>query len=155
MSGVRAMRRALMLLLSLAAFRSGAALGAVSADVSPDAARSAPDRNVQSFRQGQPEPGLRRPGVAGGPRSTTSTAIFPAHAALRQRMLGLVHRPDSVAAVSARRAANVRPMIHTGLGTGGSRQGGNRAVPVHGALGGPTITRSAAKVLSGVQRRPL
>jgi hypothetical protein len=133
------MRRALMLLISLAVFGSTAALGAVPADAARDAARSAHDRNVQSARRGQPEPG------------TTSQA----HAALRERMLGLMHRPATVAAVPARRAATVRSAIHTGLGTGGTRPVGYRAVPGHGALGGPTLTRSSAKVRSGVPRRPL
>jgi hypothetical protein len=149
------MRRVLILVISLVAFGLTAAPGAASAEPAHETARSAPDSDVDAVRQGQREPNLRHPRGAGGPQSVTSSATSQAHAALRQRMLGLIQRPATAAAGPARSPANLRSVIRIAPNARGSRPGAYRQMPAHGALGGPTITRSAAKVLSGVQRRPL
>jgi hypothetical protein len=137
MSEVGAMRGALLLLMSVAAFASTAAAGAVSADSSREAARTAPARNVPSPGQGRP-----------------IAALGEAHAALRQRMLGQIHRPTIAASVPIRNAANIRSVIQTRTGMGGGRQAAYRPLPGHGALGGPTIIRSAVKGVSGARQRP-
>jgi hypothetical protein len=148
------MRVALILSISLAALVSSAALGAVRADTAREAVGRAPARNMQSPRQGQPTAALRGPGGTGGSQSAKSGATSQAHAALRQRMLGQIHRPAIAAPVPGRTAANVRSMGRSGFGAGGSRQAVYHSLPGHGALGGPTITRSTAKGLSGVRQRP-
>jgi len=160
MSGVGGMRGALLLLICLAASVSTTAAGAVSADTERAATRGAPDRPVPSARQGKLTPGLGRPGEARVAQSATSGAMTAAHAALRQRMLGQVRRPATAAVAPARSAAKSRPLIKAGPMAAGIRGGAYRAVPGHGVLGGPTITRStprvlSAKVQSGVPRRPL
>jgi hypothetical protein len=137
MSEAGAMRGALLLLISVAAFASSAAAGEVGADTSREAARTAPTRNVPSPGHGQPIAALRE-----------------AHAALRQRMLGQIHRPAIGASVPIRSAANIRSVIQTRPSMGGGRQAAFRPLPGQGALGGPTIMRSAVKGVSGVRQRP-
>jgi hypothetical protein len=148
------MRGALILSISLAVFVSSAAVGAVSADAAREAARGAPARNGPSPRQGQAPAAQRRPGGAGGPLSAKSGATSQAHAALRQRMLGQIQRPATAASAPIRSAANVRPVTRLGPGVGGGRPGTYRPLPGHGALGGPTTIRPAAKGVSGVRQRP-
>jgi hypothetical protein len=146
------MRGALILSISLAALVSSAAGAAIYADTAREAPRSAPARNMQLPRQGQPIAAMRRPGGAGGPQSTQAMATSPAHAALRQRMLGQIHRPAIAISAPIRNTANIRSVSRTG--PGGSRQPTYHPLPGHGALGGPRITRSATKGVSGVRQRP-
>src|ERR1700735_5688742 len=150
---VGAMRGALLLLISVAALASTAAAGAVSADTSREAARMAPARNVPSPGQGRPMAALRRAGEAGGPRSPKSSATSQAHAALRQRMLGQINRPAIAASVPIRSAAKMRSVSQSRPGMGGGRPSAYRPLPGHGALGGPTIMRSAVKGVSGFRQR--
>src|ERR1700728_3932533 len=96
MSQIAARRGPLLLLISLAALISTAAIGAVREDTAGAMARRAPERNVPSRRRGPPV--------------TTPQA----HAALRQRMVGSVHRPAGAVTVPARGAAKARPVIGSG-----------------------------------------
>jgi hypothetical protein len=101
---------------------------------------------VQKARQEQPEPG---PGIA--------------HAALRRTLLGLPHRPGSMAVTAgstgrtagaqSRRAASMRSIVQAVPAAGGKRQVAYHVTPGYGVLGGPT-TRPAVMALSGVRRRP-
>src|SRR5580698_1195052 len=136
-----AVRRALILSISLAAFISSSATGAGG-------------RSVPAPRQRPPIAALKRPGGAGGPLSAQSNATYRAHAALRQSMLRQIRPPAFAAPAPIRSAANVRALNRAGPGGSGGHRGAYHPMPGHGALGGPTIIRAATKGLSGVRQLP-
>ena len=137
----RPMRAEFIVLITLAAFGATSAVGADSTDAIQETLHTAAVRNVPSLR-----PGSQKPSQAGKSQ---------VHAVLRQRMLGLMHRPARTTPGPARSAVSTRVGIHTNAGPGGSRQGAYHPTPWRGALGGPTLTRSVAKGRSGAQRPPL